>query len=191
MIQAMRLTTPLTGAMIRKLKIGDRVLISGKIYTARDTAHKRLDELIRTGRALPLDLKGQTIYYAGPAPTKPGRIIGPIGPTTAGRCDRYTPALLNLGLKGMLGKGSRSAAVVAAIKRREAVYFCVTGGAAALIAKNIISVKVVAFPELGPEAITELNVANLPAIVAIDCRGNDLFESGPKKYRLFNKKEEL
>jgi fumarate hydratase subunit beta len=187
----LHITTPLTDSTIRRLKIGDRVLISGKIYTARDTVHKLLYDLIVRNKQLPVDLTGQVIYYAGPAPTKPGYTIGPIGPTTAGRCDRYTPALLELGLKGMLGKGSRSVEVIKAIRKNKAVYFAVTGGAAGLIAKSVRSVKTVAFPELGPEAINELDVRDFPAIVAIDSRGNDLYESGPREYRKTCKKEDL
>jgi fumarate hydratase subunit beta len=149
-----------------------------------------LYEMIRNKRPLPVDLRGQTIFYAGPAPTKSGRVIGPIGPTTSGRCDRYTPALLKLGVKGMLGKGSRSDDVKKAIRAYQAVYFAVTGGAAALVARSIRSIRNVAFPDLGPEAINMLEVKDLPAIVAIDCRGNDLYESGPKRYRKIDKKEE-
>jgi fumarate hydratase subunit beta len=187
---AIRITTPLNSSFIRKLKIGQKVLISGRIYTARDTVHKLLYDLIQRRKPLPVELTGQVIYYAGPAPTKPGYVIGPIGPTTSGRCDRYTPALLKLGLKGMLGKGSRSEDVKKAMRAHQAVYFAVTGGAAAFVAQSVRSVKTIAFPELGPEAINMLEVEDLPAIVAIDCRGNDLYESGPKKYRKTDKKEE-
>jgi fumarate hydratase subunit beta len=184
-----KVSAPLSDEVIRSLKIGQRVLISGKIYTARDTVHKLLYDLIARHKPLPVELNGQVIYYAGPAPTKPGYVIGPIGPTTAGRCDRYTPALLEIGVKGMLGKGPRSTEVIKAMKRNRAVYFAVTGGTAALIAKSVRSIKIVAFPELGPEAINALIVKNLPAIVAIDCRGNNLYESGPEKYRKTSKKE--
>lgn len=190
MKKKIKINTPLTDSTIRKLKVGDKVLISGRIYTARDTVHKWLYEMIQKKRPLPVDLRGQMIFYAGPAPTKPGYVIGPIGPTTAGRCDRYTPALLKFGVKGMLGKGSRSEEVKKAIKTNRAVYFAVTGGAAALIAQSVKSIRTVAFDELGPEAINMLEVEDLPAIVAIDCRANDLYESGPKKYRKTDKKEE-
>lgn len=185
----LRINAPLADKVVRSLKTGQRVLISGRIYTARDTAHKRLDEMIRNDRPLPVDFRWQIIFYAGPAPTKPGQIIGPIGPTTAGRCDRYTPALLKQGVKGMLGKGKRSAEVIKAMREHKAVYFAVTGGAAALISQSVRSIRVVAFPELGPEAINALVVKDLPAIVAIDCRGNNLYRSGPFKYRRINKKE--
>jgi len=184
-----KITAPLTDKVTRSLKIGQRVLVSGKIYTARDTVHKLLYDLIARHKALPIELHGLVIYYAGPAPTKPGYVIGPIGPTTAGRCDRYTPALLELGVKGMMGKGKRSIEVINAMRKYKAVYFAVTGGAAALIAKSVRSIKIVAFPELGPEAINALVVKDLPAIVAIDCRGRDLYESGPRKYRNKAKKE--
>ena len=153
-----KVSAPLSDEVIRSLKIGQRVLISGKIYTARDTVHKLLYDLIARHKPLPVELNGQVIYYAGPAPTKPGYVIGPIGPTTAGRCDRYTPALLEIGVKGMLGKGPRSTEVIKAMKRNRAVYFAVTGGTAALIAKSVRSIKIVAFPELGPEAINALIV---------------------------------
>jgi len=186
---AIKITAPLTDKVVRSLKTGQKVLISGTIYTARDTVHKRLYDLITRNKPLPIELNGQVIYYAGPAPTKPGYVIGPIGPTTAGRCDRYTPALLKLGVKGMLGKGKRSTEVINAMRKYKAVYFAVTGGAAALIAKSVRSIKIVAFPELGPEAINALVVKDLPAIVAIDCRGRNLYESGPKKYRNKVKKE--
>ena len=185
----LKISTPLSNKIVRSLKIGQRVLISGKIYTARDTVHKRLFEMIRKNRPLPVDFRDQIIFYAGPAPTKPGNIIGSIGPTTSGRCDRFTAPLLDLGLKGMLGKGNRSVEVIKAMKRNQAVYFAVTGGAAALIAKSVRSINTVAFPELGPEAINAIVVNDLPAIVAIDCRGNNLYESGPEKYRKTYKKE--
>lgn len=183
MAEPIRLKTPVTDEDIDKLKIGDSVLITGKIYTARDAAHKRLIDLIEKGESLPLDLKGQIIYYVGPAPAKPGYVIGPAGPTTSGRCDPYTPALLSLGLKGMIGKGTRSKEVRDSMKKHKAVYFSATGGAAALIAKNIKAVKIIAYEDLGPEAIRELEVEDFPVIVANDAHGGDLYEEGVKKYR--------
>lgn len=184
MAEVKRIKTPLTDEDVLKLKIGDSVLITGKIYTARDAAHKRLIDLIQKGESLPVDLKGQIIYYVGPAPAKPGYIIGPAGPTTSGRCDPYTPTLLSLGLKGMIGKGVRSKEVRDAMKKFKAVYFSATGGAAALIAKNIKAVKIIAYEDLGPEAIRELEVEDFPVIVADDAHGGDLFEEGVKRYRL-------
>lgn len=178
-----KIKTPLTDKDVMNLKIGDSVLITGKIYTARDAAHKRLFDLAQKGESLPLDLKGQIIYYVGPAPAKPGYVIGPAGPTTSGRCDPYTPKLLSLGLKGMVGKGVRSKEVREAMQKYKAVYFAATGGAAALIAKNIKAMKVVAYEDLGAEAIAELTVEDFPVIVANDAHGGDLYEEGIKKYR--------
>lgn len=183
MAQAIRINTPLTEEQVMELKIGDSVLITGKIYTARDAAHKKLHDLIKQGEKLPLDLRGQIIYYAGPAPTKPGHVIGPAGPTTSGRCDPYTPDMLAQGLKGMIGKGVRSSDVRDAMQKYKAVYFAATGGAAALISKNIKAVKIVAYEDLGPEAIRELDVVDFPVIVANDAHGNDLYAQGMKKYR--------
>lgn len=183
MPESIKIKTPLSDEDVQSLKIGDSVLITGKIYTARDAAHKRLIDLIEKGESLPLDLKGQIIYYVGPAPAKPGYVIGPAGPTTSGRCDPYTPALLLLGLKGMIGKGVRSREVREAMKKHKAVYFAATGGAAALISKNIKAVKIIAYEDLGPEAIRELEVEDFPVIVANDAHGGDLYEEGAKKYR--------
>ncbi|MDH4211813.1 MAG: Fe-S-containing hydro-lyase [candidate division WOR-3 bacterium] len=183
MADVTRMKPPLSDEDILKLKIGDSVLITGKIYTARDAAHKRLFELAQKGEKLPIDLKGNVIYYAGPAPTKPGYIIGPAGPTTSGRCDPYTPTLLAQGLKGMIGKGVRSKEVRDAMQEYKAVYFAATGGAAALISKNIKAVKIVAYEDLGPEAIRELEVENFPVIVANDAFGGDLYQEGIKKYK--------
>jgi fumarate hydratase subunit beta len=183
MAEPIKIKTPLSDEDVQSLKIGDSILITGKIYTARDAAHKRLIDLIEKGESLPLDLKGQIIYYVGPAPAKPGYVIGPAGPTTSGRCDPYTPALLALGLKGMIGKGVRSKEVREAMKKHKAVYLAATGGAAALISKNIKAVKIIAYEDLGPEAIRELEVENFPVIVANDAHGGDLYEEGIKKYR--------
>lgn len=169
------LTTPLRDYDLLKLVSGDTVLISGKIFTARDAAHKRLVNLIEQGKQLPVDLSGQIIYYAGPAPAKPGQVIGSVGPTTSGRMDSYTIPLLAKGLKGMIGKGSRSEEVKEGIKHYRAVYFAAVGGAAALLSKKVQSAKVIAYPELGSEAIFELEVIDFPAYVINDVHGNDLY----------------
>jgi len=165
------LKAPLSDKEIDQLKAGDEVLISGKIYTARDAAHMRF------GDSPPFDVKGQVLYYASPTPTPPGKVIGSIGPTTASRMDSFTPALLKQGLKGMIGKGRRSKEVIEAMKKYKAVYFVVPGGAAALLSKHVKKSRVIAYPELGAEAVLELEVADFPAIVAIDAKGNDLFET--------------
>jgi fumarate hydratase subunit beta len=174
---------PLSNATVDQLSAGDRVLISGIIYTARDAAHKRLVELIREDRPLPLDLAGQIIYYVGPTPPQPGMPIGSAGPTTSYRMDPYAPILIEKGLKGMIGKGARGDAVIAAMKRYRAVYFAATGGAGALISKTIKRAEVVAYEDLGTEAIRRLEVEEFPAIVVGDVRGNDLYRDGRMKYR--------
>ncbi len=178
-----RLKTPLTDADVRKLAAGDQVLLSGAVYTARDAAHARLVELVRDGKPLPFDVNGQVIYFVGPTPAPPGRPIGSAGPTTSYRMDPYSPVLIGLGLKGMIGKGKRSAEVVEAMKRHGAVYFGATGGAAALTAKRIVSSEIVAYEDLGPEAIRRLEVVDFPATVIIDCRGGDVYAEGRKKYQ--------
>ncbi|MGI6684730.1 MAG: Fe-S-containing hydro-lyase [Bacillota bacterium] len=179
------LTTPITDADLEKLKIGDQVLISGVVYTGRDAAHKRLVDLIDQGEELPLDLKGQVIYYVGPAPAKPGQVIGSAGPTTSYRMDAYAPVLMEKkGLKGMIGKGLRNTKVKEAMVNYKAVYFGATGGAGALLAKCIKSSEVIAYPELGPEAIRKLVVEDLPLTVINDIYGGDLYEEGVKKYRI-------
>lgn len=183
MTQPIKITPPLTDKDVERLKAGDKVLITGILYTARDVAHKRLVELLNKGERLPFDIKGQLIYYVGPTPAKPGQVIGSAGPTTSGRMDPYTPKLLELGLKGTIGKGQRSQEVIEAMKRYKAVYLAAVGGAGAVIAKTIKRAEVVAYEELGPEAIRRLEVVNLPAIVANDIYGNDLFEMGVEKYR--------
>lgn len=177
-----KITTPLNDEIVEKLRIGQRISINGIIYTGRDAAHKKLVDLLEQGKELPLDLKGQVIYYVGPSPTKPGQIIGSAGPTTSGRMDVYTPRLLALGLKGMIGKGKRLPEVISAIKQHKAVYFAAVGGAAAVISKCIKSCRVLAYPELGPEAIHELVVENFPVIVVNDTLGDDLYEEGSKIY---------
>ena len=178
-----RVTTPLDGDAVRRLRVGDRVLISGVVYTARDAAHRRLFDLIQAGKPLPIDLSGQIIYYTGPTPARPGQIVGSAGPTTAGRMDDYTPALLEAGLKGMIGKGMRSREVLEAIRRHGAVYFAALGGAGALLARHIKEAEVVAYEDLGPEAIMRLVVEDFPAMVANDCRGADLYRDAAREYR--------
>jgi fumarate hydratase subunit beta len=175
---------PLTSDQVSVLKAGDQCLVSGTIYAARDAAHQRLVHLLEHGKELPIDLTDQIIYYVGPAPAKPGMPIGSAGPTTSGRMDRYTPALLAAGLKGMIGKGYRSAEVRDAMQRHKAVYFAAIGGSGALLARRITSSKVIAFEDLGPEAMYQLTVEDFPVIVVNDIEGNDLYQSAPAQYRL-------
>jgi len=184
MTEPIRLTTPLTDEDVRRLRIGDRVLLSGVIYSARDAAHKRLVALIKEGKPLPFDLQGQVIYYMGPSPAPPGRPIGAAGPTTSYRMDPYAPELIAKGLKGMIGKGARSPEVKEAMKKYGAVYFAAIGGAGALMSQSILSAEVIAYPELGPEAIRRLEVKDLPIVVANDIYGGDLYEEGVKRYAL-------
>ena len=179
-----KITTPLSEADVKKLKVGTPVLISGVLYSARDAAHKRLVELLDKGKKLPLDVKGQVIYYMGPSPAPPGRPIGAAGPTTSYRMDPYAPRMMKEGMKGMIGKGTRSAEVKAAMVKHKAVYFAAIGGAGALISKCILSAEVVAYEDLGPEAIRRLEVKDLPAVVAGDCYGKDIYELGVKKYKV-------
>ncbi|MEE8185861.1 MAG: Fe-S-containing hydro-lyase [Thermodesulfobacteriota bacterium] len=183
MTKPLKITPPLADSDLKNLRAGDRVLITGVVYTARDAAHKRLSELIDNGKELPIDIKGQIIYYVGPTPAKPGQVIGSAGPTTSGRMDAYTPKLLELGLKATIGKGQRSKDVIEAMKRYKAVYMAAVGGAAALIAKTIKNSDIVAYEDLGPEAIRRLEVVDFPAIIANDIYGNDLFQIGVEKYR--------
>jgi fumarate hydratase subunit beta len=182
--EAKQIVTPLTDQSVIKLKIGDSVLISGIIYTGRDSAHKRLIETLDQGNDLPIDIKGQIIYYAGPAPAKPGRPIGSIGPTTSYRMDPFAPRLITLGLKGMIGKGNRSEEVRKAIVKYKAVYFGAIGGAAALMARSVKKAEIVAYEDLGPEAIRRLEVENFPAVVVNDCHGGDLYLEGMAKYQI-------
>lgn len=168
---------PLTEDMINSLNAGDRVSISGTMFTARDAAHKRMIEDLKRGIELPFDIKNQTIYYTGPSPTKPGQVIGSAGPTTSYRMDDYTPILLDLGLRGMIGKGERSREVIDAMIKNKSVYFAVIGGAGALISNSIKKVEIIAYEDLGTEAIRKLQVENLEGIVAIDSKGNNLYES--------------
>ena len=182
MSDATRLRTPLNDEVVTALHAGDRVLLSGVIYTGRDAAHKRLFDLLQEGRELPVDLRGQVIYYVGPTPAKPGRVIGSAGPTTSGRMDAYTPALIAYGLRGMIGKGIRSQAVREVMSVYKAVYFGATGGAAALISRCIKKAEVVAYEDLGPEAIHRLEVEDFPLIVINDAYGGDLYAEGVKAY---------
>ena len=179
---AKTVATPLTEEVIADLRAGDRVLITGTVLAARDAAHKRLVELIDRGESLPIELAGQIIYYAGPSPAKPGKPIGSVGPTTSGRMDAYTPVLLDMGLKGMIGKGYRNQAVKDAIIRNKAVYFASVGGAAALNAQSVEASRVVAYDDLGPEAIREMDVVDFPAIVVNDIYGGDIYEEGRREY---------
>lgn len=178
-----RLTTPLSEKDLEKLKIGDKVLLNGVIYTGRDSAHRRLFDLIQQGKELPIDVRGQVIYYVGPSPAKSGQAIGSAGPTTSYRMDTFSPKLMELGLKGMIGKGNRSKEVIDAMKKFKAIYFGATGGAGALIAKSIKKAEIVAYEDLGPEAIRRLEVEDFPAVVINDTKGNDLYEEGARKYR--------
>jgi fumarate hydratase subunit beta len=182
-VSPIKITTPLSETTISSLHSGDELLLSGIIYTARDAAHKRFMALINKGERLPIDLSGQILYYCGPTPAKPGRPIGSAGPTTSARMDPYTPDLLAAtGLKGMIGKGERSAEVIEAMRRYGCVYFAATGGAGALIARSIEASLCICYNDLGPEAVYRLEVRELPLIVAIDSSGNDLYASGRGKY---------
>ena len=174
---------PLTKEVINELKAGDYVFLSGVIYTARDAAHKRMDETLSEGKELPIDIKNNTIYYMGPSPAREGRPIGSAGPTTASRMDKYAPKLLDMGLLGMIGKGRRTEAVKEAIVRNGAVYFAAVGGAGALLSKCIKKSEIIAYEDLGTEAIRRLEIENLPVIVVIDSQGNNLYESAPETWR--------
>lgn len=174
--------TPLTEDEVKILHVGDSVLISGTIYTARDAAHKRFIDLLDKGKDLPFEIKNQIIYYVGPSPTKPGHIIGSAGPTTSYRMDSFTPKLLDIGLRGMIGKGVRSHEVIESMKKNNAVYFGAIGGAAALIAKSVKKCEVIAYDDLGSEAVRKLKVEKFPAIVVIDSWGNSMYELGQKNY---------
>jgi fumarate hydratase subunit beta len=182
MTKQIRLTTPLSTEDVEDLRIGDKVLLSGVLITGRDAAHKRLFELINKGKDLPIDIKGQVIYYVGPTPARPGKPIGSAGPTSSYRMDPYSPRLIELGLKGTIGKGNRSQTVIEAMKRFKAVYFGATGGAGALIAKRIKKAEIIAYADLGPEAIRILEVEDFPVIVINDTKGNDLYQESIKRY---------
>ncbi len=183
MTDTIAITPPLTDDVIIKLKAGDRVLITGIIFTGRDMAHKYMVEGHKKGEPLPFDLKGQILYYTGPTPAPPGQVIGSAGPTTSYRMDKYTPDLLALGLKGMIGKGPRSEEVKEAIRKHKAIYFAAIGGAGALISKTIIRAEVIAYPELGTEAVMRLEVKNFPVVVANDIQGADLYRIGVEQYK--------
>jgi len=179
---AKKITLPLTDEVLKDLKAGDNLLLTGVIYVARDAAHKRMIEALDQGKPLPFDIKGQTIYYMGPSPARPGRPIGSAGPTTSGRMDAYTPRLLAEGLKGMIGKGLRSQEVKEAIKKYKAVYLGAIGGAGALISKSIKKAEVIAYEDLGAEAVRRLEVEDFPVTVINDIYGGDLYEEGKAKY---------
>jgi fumarate hydratase subunit beta len=175
------INTPLTGDKVLGLQIGDEILLSGTIYTARDAAHKKILETLKAGQSLPFEINESIIYYTGPTPAKPGEVIGSAGPTTSYRMDSYTPKLLALGLKGMIGKGERSKEIIEAITEHKAIYFVAIGGAGVLLADSIIKSEVIAWPELGPEALRKLEVVNFPCIVAIDAYGRNIFDREEKE----------
>lgn len=177
------ITAPIDAQIAKQLRAGDYVYITGTIYTARDAAHLRMDEALNRGEKLPVSLENNIIYYMGPSPAREGRPIGSAGPTTASRMDKYAPRLLDLGLKGMIGKGKRSQAVKEAIIRNKAVYFAAVGGAGALLSKSILSSEVVAYDDLGTEAIRRLEVKDFPVIVVIDSEGNNLYETAIEEYK--------
>ncbi len=183
MSKAISISTPLTDLVLENLKAGDKILLNGVIYSARDAAHKRLVELVNKGKKLPFDISGQVIYYVGPTPPRPGLPIGSAGPTSSYRMDSYAPILIAKGLKGMIGKGSRGKEVINAMKKHKAVYFAATGGAGALISKVIKMARVLAYEDLGPEAVREMVVEDFPVIVVNDIYGNDLYTDGKKRYR--------
>lgn len=182
-----RVRLPLTDQVLRQLRAGDDILLTGVMYVARDAAHKRMVEALDQGKPLPFDIKGQTIYYMGPSPAKPGQVIGSAGPTTSGRMDSYSPRLIAEGLKGMIGKGMRSQAVKDAMKKYKAVYLAAIGGAGALISKSIKKAEVIAYEELGAEAVLRLEVEDFPATVINDIYGGDLYEEARAKYRVDQK----
>lgn len=183
MIEQNKITTPLNHEIIKSLRCGDTVLLSGVIYTGRDAAHKKMVEALERGEELPFECEGQVLYFVGPTPAPPGKVIGSAGPTTSGRMDAYSPYLLAKGLKGMIGKGLRSQEVVKAMKENGAVYFGAIGGAGALLGNCIKEAEVVAYPELGTEAVHRLVVENFPMVVLIDCDGQNLYEIGKEKYK--------
>ncbi len=178
-----RITTPVSDEVIAKLKSGDSIFITGYLYTGRDSAHKKLIDLITEGKELPIDVKGQFIYYVGPTPARPGKPIGSAGPTTSYRMDSYAPTLYELGLKGSIGKGARNEEVKDALKKYKGVYVASVGGAGALISKSIEEAEIIAYPELGPEAIRRIKVKDFPCIIINDMYGGDLYEEGKKQFR--------
>jgi len=181
---AKKISLPIKDTDIKSLKAGDSVLLTGKIITGRDAAHKRLYELILEKKELPFDIKGNIIYYVGPAPAKEGYAVGPAGPTSSYRMDKYTPALLDCGLRGMIGKGTRNKEVIDSMIKNKAVYFAAIGGAAALISKSIKDSRNICYGDLGTEAVCEYFVEDFPCIVAIDCLGNNIYEEAVNKYRI-------
>lgn len=181
---AIKITSPIDPGTIEKLKAGDQVLITGTLYVARDAAHKRMVEALDKGQKLPFDITGQTIYYMGPSPAKPGQVIGAAGPTTSGRMDAYAPRLMQVGLRAMIGKGLRSPEVKEAMKKYKAVYLAAIGGAGALISKSIKKAEVVAYEDLGAEALRRIEVEDFPATVINDIHGGDLYEEGKARYRV-------
>ena len=187
MLENLHIISPIDAKVIEELTVGTQVLISGVVYTARDAAHQRLTQALDKGENPPLDLEGQTLYYVGPSPARPGQIIGSAGPTTSSRMDAYTPRLIAAGIRAMIGKGRRSPEVREAIKKHKAVYFATIGGAGALLAQTIKKVEVIAYEDLGTEAIRRLDVENFPAIVANDIYGDDLLEQSKAKYRMEGK----
>lgn len=178
-----KIQAPLTEETIQSLHAGDFVNITGYIYTARDAAHKRMYEALARGEQLPFDVRNQIIYYVGPTPAKPGEIVGSAGPTTSGRMDKYTPTMIEQGMRGMIGKGLRSKEVIEACKKYHAIYFAAIGGAAAVIAQSIKGEEMIAYEDLGPEAIRKYTVVDFPAIVCIDIDGRDFYKEGEAKYR--------
>jgi fumarate hydratase subunit beta len=178
-----KVTLPLTEKTLEELKAGDNLLLSGVLYVARDAAHRRMTETLDRGEPLPFDIKGQTLYYMGPSPAPPGRVIGSAGPTTSTRMDSYTPRLLAAGLKGIIGKGVRSKEVKDAMKKHKAVYLAAIGGVGALISKSIIKSEIVAYPDLGPEAVLRLEVKDFPVTVINDIHGGDLYVEGKALYK--------
>ena len=181
-----KLTTPVTREDLAQLRAGDTVILSGIVYTARDAAHKRMFEALDAGQPLPFDLEGSAIYYVGPTPEKPQQVIGSAGPTTSGRMDAYSPCLLDLGNKIMIGKGKRDAGVKEAVVRNGAVYLAAIGGAGALMAQSVKSLEVIAWPDLGCEAVRRLQVENFPLTVILDAQGGDLYQTGPEAYLASN-----
>jgi len=186
MAKEIKLQTPLTSEMLEELQVGDKILLSGTIYTARDAAHKRLVELLEAGKELPFDPVGAVIYYVGPAPARPGKAIGSAGPTTSYRMDPYAPALMDAGLKAMIGKGPRGQSVLDSMVKNKAVYLAAVGGAAVVTTQAVKESKIVAYEDLGAEAIRELKVVDFPVFVANDTKGNDIFKLGVEKYRIDN-----
>lgn len=177
------INVPFDADIVKELKAGDYVYLTGTIYTARDAAHKRMYEVLQNGEALPFDIEGNVIYYMGPSPAREGRPIGSAGPTTASRMDKYTPALLELGMRGMIGKGRRTEAVRESMMKNQAVYFAAVGGAGALLSKSILQAEVIAYEDLGTEAIRKLEIKDFPVIVVMDCEGNNLYDMAIEQYK--------